>query len=251
MKKLTALLLTAAILLGMAACAVTPGQSETTVPTVTQPSVPDNTDATVPSSEPVTEPSTVPTEPSLFDKETCAPLFGTWVTTITLDNDIQHMADFKGKVTFSLYYSFYENGVFWIHMDWEEGSSAFTEFESLMVEHMVEKGYLAFRAEKSRKGYSKAKIDAMWAESEQAKARAQYETTISQLNLFGRFQKLLRGGEYYVLDGRLYTALDGEKFESSAFTLEEGVLTLKDTDNLGAYRLLSIDFPMTLTKPEQ
>lgn len=252
MKKLTALLLAAVMLLSLAACAGTPEQTETTTaPTVTEPQTTPTTEpATEPSTEPATEPSTEPPAHELFDPEVCAPLFGTWNTTVTMDKELLNTSYFYKKVTFQLYYTFHEDGTFAVHVDEEDFKAAITEFESLLTDHMVERGYATFKAEMERQGYGESRIETMWAEEEEAKQRTEAEEFMAGLNLLGRFSQLLREGQYYVADGRVYTELADGNFESSTFTVKNSKLTLKDTDNLGIYRTLCINFPLKLTSVE-
>lgn len=249
MKKLTALLLTAAVLLGLAACAGEPQQTDTTtVPTVTEPAtIPTTEPVTQPPTDPVTEPPTEPPAHELFDPETCAPLFGTWETKVTMDKELLNTSYFYKKVTFQLYYTFNEDGTFAVHVDEEEFEAAITKFEGLLTDHMVERGYATFKAEMERDGYSATRIETMWAEGEEAKQRAEAETFMAGLELLGRFSQLLRGGKYYVEDGRVYTALADGDYECNAFTVKKSKLTLSNTDNLGIYRTLCINFPLTLT----
>ena len=253
MKKLTALLLAAVMLLSLAACAGAPEQTNpTTASAVTEPSTePETEPVTQPVTEPVTEPATEPsTEPpahALFDSEACASLFGTWSTTVTMDKELLNTSYFNKKVTFALYYTFREDGTFAVHVDEEAFHTAITEFEGLLVEHMVERGYATFKAEMERDGYSQTRIETMWAEEEEARQRTEAENFMAGLNLLGRFSKLLREGQYYVEDGRVCTELADGTFESSAFTVKNAKLTLKDTDNLGLYRTLCINFPLVLT----
>lgn len=242
MKKLTALLL-AALMILLAACA--PEQPDvTTAPTnepVTEPSV-------TPTTQPETEPSTAPTEPDPFDAEACAPLFGTWKTTVTIDKELLNTSYFTQKVEFDLFYTFNEDGSFAVHAEEEAFKTAIEEFEGLMVDHMVERGYATFKADMEREGYGSSRIDTMWAEGEEAKVRGNAQEFMKELDLLVRFSALLREGEYYVEEGRVYTALTEGGFESNRFAVESSELTLSDTDNREIYRTLCINFPLTLTK---
>lgn len=247
MKKLTALLL-AALMILLAACTPKPEQPATTTSPTTEPAtVPETEFATQPTTEPVTEPSTAPTEPDKFDTEACASLFGTWKTTVTMDKELLNTSYFTKKVTFDLYYTFNEDGTFAVHVDEDAFKAAIEKFEGLMVEHMVERGYATFKAEMERDGYGATRIDTMWAEGEEAKVHAESEDFMKSLDLLGRFSQLLREGKYYVEDGRVYTALPDGGYEANAFAVENGKLTLSDTDNPSVYRMLCINFPLTLT----
>lgn len=254
MQKLTALLLAALIIL-LAGCAsdqpgvtTAPTAPSTTAPTVepvTQPSV---SPTTQPTTQPTTEPSTAPTEPDRFDAEACAPLFGTWKTTVTIDKELLNTSYFNKKVKFDLFYTFNEDGSFAVHVDEEKFKAAIEEFEGLMVDHMVERGYTTFKAEMERDGYSATRIETMWAEGEEAKVRSDSQEFMKGLNLLGRFSELLREGSYYVEEGRVYTALAESGYESNQFEVKSGSLTLSDTDNREIYRMLCINFPLTLEK---
>lgn len=250
MKKWTALLLAALILI-LGACGPKEQSPATTAAMVTEPSTVPQTQPTQPTqpiTQPVTEPSTAPTEPDLFDAEACAPLFGTWKTTVTLDKELLNTSYFTKKVTFELRYTFNEDGSFAVHVDQEAFEAAIEKFEGLMVEHMVERGYATFKAEMERDGYGSSRIDTMWAEGEEAKVRAESEDFMKGLDLLGLFSQLLREGKYYVQEGKVYTALPDGGYEGSTFAVKKGKLTLSDTDNLGIYRTLRIAFPLTLTQ---
>ena len=99
-----------------------------------------------------------------------------------------------------------------------------------------------------RDGYSATRIETMWAEGEEAKVRSDSQEFMKGLNLLGRFSELLREGNYYVEEGRVYTALAESGYESNQFEVKSGSLTLSDTDNREIYRTLCINFPLTLEK---
>jgi len=247
MKKLTALLLAAMLLL--AACGANPEPAaQTTVPTTTPATHPVTQPSTLPSTEPATVPSTAPVKSEKFDEEACAPLFGTWKTTVTMDKELLNTSYFTKKVKFDLFCTFNQDGSFAIHVDEDAFKTAIEEFEGLMVEHMVERGYATFQAEMERDGYSASRIDTMWAEGEEEKVRTESEDFIESLGLFNQFSQLLREGSYYVEEGRVYTALAESGWESSAFGVKKDKLTLSDTDNPGIYRMLCVKFPLVLEK---
>lgn len=248
MKKLPALLLAAAMILSLGACATTP---EETVPTtsapMTQPSEPAQTDSPTQPTVTEPEPSTAPTEPDPFDPALCAPLFGTWKTTVKMDKELLNMSYFTKKVTFALYYTFREDGTYAVHADETEFKDAIEKYETLMIDHMVERRYATYKADMERDGYGKTRIEELWANGAEAQARKDSEEFMVQLDLFGMFSQLLREGRYYVEDGRVYLAQGDGTFESDAFTVKNAKLTLTATDNRGLYRTLCINFPLTLT----
>ena len=247
MKKLTALLLAAMLLL--TACGTKPEPTvQTTIPTTVPATQPETQPTTLPSTEPETVPSTAPVKSEKFDENACAPLFGTWKTTVTMDKELLNTSYFTKKVKFDLFYTFNEDGSFAIHVDEDAFKTAIADFEGLMVDHMVERGYATFQAEMERDGYSASRIDTMWAEGEEAKVRTESQDFITGLRLLNQFSQLLREGSYYVEEGRVYTALAKGGWESSAFTAKKSKLTLSDTDNSGIYRMLCVDFPMVLEK---
>ena len=243
MKKFTALLLTAAMLLTMAACAAEPEPPVTTGQPTTEPSTQPTTQPTEP---PETEPA--PTEYFMFQREACQPLFGTWQYTVTLDKDLQNMTDFEKSVSFQMYYTFNEDSTFAARVDEDAFRTAISEFEEALLEYMMDRGYTSFRADLRRIGYSVERIDQLWADGEEAKVRKNAETTIAALGLGRQCSQLIRSGYYYVVEGRVYTSLNEQAFEASTFTVEDGTLTLLDTDNPLVYRPLRINFPLTLTK---
>ena len=258
MKKLFCLLLTVVTVLAMVACAATPQAPEnTTTPTPTDPPEITTTGPNV-TEPPVTEPPiTEPpvTEPPIphekFDAEKCAKLVGTWSTTVTLDNRLMNFEFFNGKTSFTLYYTFDENGWFRAHADKKEFETAVDTFEELVVEHMVYLRYISFKGEKEWEGYmSNDEIDAMWISGPEAEARKDCIEFVATLNLYYHCADLLREGHYYVEGSKLYTQLADGDFESSTYTAGKTSLTLKDSTNAKVYQLLNIRFPLILKAVE-
>ena len=102
MKKLTALLLAAMLLL--TACGTKPEPTvQTTIPTTVPATQPETQPTTLPSTEPETVPSTAPVKSEKFDENACAPLFGTWKTTVTMDKELLNTSYFTIKVKFDLF----------------------------------------------------------------------------------------------------------------------------------------------------
>lgn len=259
MKKLLCLLLIGALVLAMAACSAAPEQPETTTAlTETDPSTESSGDPPVtdpPITEPpITEPPVTEPPPAheKFDASKCASLMGTWSVTVTLDNKLMNFEYFSGKTTFTLYYSFDENGYFRAYADKEEFENAIDTFEELVVEHMVELRYTTFKGQKEWEGYlSYDEIDAMWLNGPEVEARTDCEEFVATLNLYHHCADLLREGQYYVEGGKLFTALEDGSFESSAYLVKTDSLTLTNTDNAQVYSLLNIRFPLVLTAVEE
>lgn len=247
MKKLTALLLAAAMLLGLGACATMPEETIPSTTPITQPSVPVPTDPPTQPTVTEPEPTTAPTEPDPFDPSLCAPLFGTWKTTVTMDKELLNMSYFYKKVTFDLYYTFREDGTYAVHADETKFQDAIEKYETLMIDHMVERRYTTYKADMERDGYSQSRIDKLWAEGAEAEARTDSEAFMVKLDLFGKFSQLLRQGRYYVQDGRVFLEQEDGTFESDAFAVKNSKLTLSETNNRSLYGMLCIGFPLTLT----
>lgn len=244
MKKILALLL-AAIFLLTAGCAAPTQTPETTPPqTTTQPedTKPTETQPTI--TEP---PATRPDPHEQFDAIDCATLLGTWSTPITLDGSLLYLPSFEESVSFSLYYSFDVYGQFSAFVDDGEFETALNTYESAIVDHMVQMQYLTF---KGRYEYynTPEEIDAMWADGPQAQAQTDSETFVASLNLYHKCMALIRQGQYYAADGKVYTQLEEGVFECNAYKATESTLTLTTTDNMTAFRPLGISFPLEFAK---
>lgn len=247
MKKLIALLLVVATVLAMGACASSPEPpQETTGPTAPPPTDPPPTNPP-PTDPPPTDPP--PTDPppahDKFDADACAKLMGTWSVTMTLDNRLMNFEYFGGKTSFTLYYSFDENGQFSAFVDETEFENAIDTYEQLVVDHMVELRYTTFLGQLEWIGTPYDEIDILWQNGPEMEARGECEDFVATLNLYHRYAKLIREGQYYVEGGKLYTQL-GDGFEASAYVVTTSALTLTNTDNPTNYNDLGIRFPFVL-----
>lgn len=249
MKKLTALLLALILLLTLAACAEEPAAP--TEPT-TEPTTEPATEPTQPSTEP-TEPPTEPTEPFVphekFDSELCADVMGEWNTMIVLDGSLLNISDLEGSASFMLSYHFYGTGEY--EADVHGFNDAIAEYEDLIASYMFASYYSRFAGECKLKGMNDEQIEAAWIGEKEEQSRADALKFVADLSLAARFAALIRQGDYYVEEGRLYTANGDGTYESCAFSLVEqdglsGLLSLDDTDNPGFYRTLGIEFPLVL-----
>ena len=244
MKKFTALLLAALIVISMAACAKEPAPS--TQPTETEPT-------TLPQTEPTTEPTTEPpTEPVVvlpehFDPVLCAPLVGTWTTQVVLDGSLMNMLDMEESVSYTVTYSFSRYGAYRITSDEVEVAAALDSYKVLLQAHMVESLYSKFYAESRLQGMSKAKIEELWEESKKAEVEQTAADFVSRVNLESRIKPVKRVGDYYVEEGLLYISMSSGGYETSGFSMADGSLTLTETNNPLFYNPLGIRFPLELT----
>lgn len=247
MKKLTALLLALILLLTLAACAED-------APVPTEPSTEPSTEPmTEPTTEPVTEPTEPPTEPFVphekFDLEFCGDVVGEWNTMIVLDGSLLNIPDLEGSSSFMLSYQFLGTGEY--EIDVHGFNDAIAEYEDLVAAYLFAGYYSKFAAECKLKGMNAEQIEEAWIGEKEEQARADALKFVADLSLAARFAALVRQGDYYVEDGRLYTANGDGTYESYAFSLVEqdglsGLLSLDDTDNPGTYRTLGIKFPLVL-----
>ena len=250
---------------------VTNGTDATTAPTVTEPTAtePTATEPTV-TEPPVTEPPTteppeevedpedpedppveIPFEPhDEFSADACASLIGTWSTKIKLTNELQYLDMFTGKTSFTLYYTFEENGRFTAWVNQDEFTAAIDDFEALMVDHMVELRYTAFRGPLEYQGLEEEAILERWGSGPEQQAREECESTVSSLNLYHRFKQLTREGQYYVSGAKLYTQVSAERFEANGYTVNGKAMTLNNTNYMSIYRDICVDFPMVFQKSE-
>ena len=260
MKKLFCLFLA---LMLLSACSASPdnvgvtnGTDATTAPTVTEPTPtePTVTEPTV-TEPPTTEPPDVedPEDPPVeipfeaheqFSADACASVIGTWSTKIKLTNELQYLDMFTGKTSFTLYYTFEEDGHFRAWVDQDEFTTAIDDFEALMVDHMVELRYAAFRGPLEYQGLEEEAILERWGSGPEQQAREECESTVSSLNLYHRFKQLTRDGQYYVSGAKLYTQVSAERFEANGYTVNGKTLSLNNTNYMSTYRDICIDFPL-------
>ena len=263
MKNLIIILL-ALMLLTACAAAPTPteGTHSTTAPTVTEPN-PTEPSVTEPpiTVPPVTEPPT--TEPPIdppedeifephesFDTAKCASLMGTWSTKITLSGELQNLEMFTGRTEFTLNFTFDEEGRFRAWADQAEFTNALDEFEALMVDHLVELRYYTFKGPLEYQGLEEEAILERWGSGPEQEARQECEANVAALNLYHRFKRLLREGQYYVSGSKVYTQISEEKFESNSYTVNGKVMSLNNTNNMSTYRDICVDFPLIFQKSE-
>lgn len=249
-----------AVMLLLSACTAKPTHTDPTVPETTQPTEPLPTDP--PPTDPLpTDP--LPTDPpedppieepfqahEKFDATACAGLMGTWTTTITLVNDLQNLELFSKETSFTLHYTFREDGSFSAWADETEFNTAIEEYEAAVIDHLVNLRYQTFYGQLEYQGVAEEEIQQRWLEGPELEARNESEKNVAALNIYHRFKLLLREGQYYVSDGKLYTQLKQTKFESNSYTLSKTGLTLRTTDNRNTYRDICVDFPLVLQKSE-
>lgn len=244
MKKLMALFLAALLAVSAVGCASKPAEP-TNEPTTEPTTAPTTQPTTEPTTEPVTEPPVV--LPENFDSELCAPLFGTWTAEAVLDGSLMNMLDMEEKVTYTVTYSFSDHGAYTIKADPAEVASALVSYRLLLKNHMVDSLYDKFFAECRVQGISKSKIPQLWEDGEKEKAEKSAEDFVAMIDLASHITPIKRVGDYYVEDGVLKISLSSGGYEASTFAIEEGVLTLSDTDNAAFYSPLGIQFPLILT----
>ena len=255
------LCITLALMLILSACAApnaptVPATDPTvTDPTVTEPPVTEPPVTEPPATEPQpTDPPADPPEPFVahenFDAAACANLIGTWSVTVTLDKDLQNLSLFTGKTSFTLHYTFYEDGHFETWADEAEFTKAIDDYEAMVIDHMVDLRYITFMGPLEYQGIPEEEIKTRWQNGPEMEARSECADSVAALNLFHRFKRLLREGQYYVNEGKVYTQLSGDKFEANSYTVSGSVLTLRTTTNMSVYRDICVNFPMKLEKSE-
>lgn len=252
-----------AMMLLLSACAGSAEVAPTPPPATTAPDThPPETDPPI-TEPPVTEPPETeppPTEPPMdpnpflahekFDAAKCASLLGTWTMTVTLDWQIQNLELFTGKTTFELHYTFDENGYFRAWADQKEFDNAIDDYEAAVIDHMVDLRYITFKGPLEYQGVEEEEIIRRWMNGPELEARVECEENVAALNLYHRFKKLLREGQYYVNGSKLYTQISEDTFETNSFVAQKTALTLRSTDQRGTYRDICLNFPLVLWKSE-
>lgn len=240
MKKLTALLLI--LLLILAGCG---GESAPTTEPATAP--------TQPTTEPATEPTTVPTEPTepqiKFDAAVCAPLFGDWSHQMVLDGELMALPEFRGSQSFDVTWSFHDDGSYTRGFDEEAFQTAISGYEALLIDYMVDSRYRLFVSECNLKGKYSSYIEQEWVTNGLGEqVRTEVTATVEGLQLAQRYAPLEVSGDYYVEDGRLYILRATSGYDAFTFTVEDGVLTLDQSNDFLAYDAMDIAFPLTLAQ---
>lgn len=258
MKKL--ICLTLALMLLLCACAAPDSPEPTTTeppatdPTTTEPPVTEPPATQPPETEP--QPTDPPEDPEpfvaheKFDAKACSKLIGTWTVTIILDNDLQNLSLLTGETAFTLHYTFGEDGHFAAWADPAEFDKAVDDYETMVIDHMVDLSYITFMGPLEYQGVPEDEINERWLNGQEQKAREECEKSVAALNLYHRFKCLLREGQYYVSDGKLYTQIFEDRFESNSYTISGTLLTLRNTNNMSVYRDICVNFPLKLTKSE-
>lgn len=244
MNRFFALLLAAVLVLSLTACA--PEKPPATEPSTEASTEASTQEVTEPSTQEVTEPPTMANDQ--FDPEKSQALIGTWKTTLILNGKLLNFADMAGFVEMELVYTLNDDGTYTRGVDPQEFQMDLAAFQSIVEEYMMDSYYTKFTAEKKLSGWGEKRINEEWEATEKAAAQTQTDEFLDTLNLSYRFSGLNRSGDYYELDGKLYLSKGEGAYEACSFLLEEGTLTLTDTDDLRTYRQININFPLVLTK---
>lgn len=230
MKRFTALLLAALIVIGVSGCGTEP--APTTAPA--DPTAPSPTDPTVP--VPADEP---------FDPEVCRPLFGVWRFTIGMDGTLMALPEFDGGTEFHIVWTFSEDGTYSIDPDYRD---AVTEFEAELVDYMVEHRYQIFVSECRLEGKGDWYVENEWVTNGLGEeVRAEVTDTVESLGLTRRYAPLSRAGDYYMDGGRLYLRRDDGSYETFACAVDGDTMTLTDSNDVRVYQNMGLRFPLILT----
>ena len=119
-----------------------------------------------------------------------------------------------------------------------------------MIDHMVDLRYITFKGPLEYQGVEEEEIIRRWMNGPELEARVECEENVAALNLYHRFKKLLREGQYYVNGSKLYTQISEDTFETNSFVAQKTALTLRSTDQRGTYRDICLNFPLVLWKSE-
>lgn len=186
-----------------------------------------------------------------FDATVCASVVGTWSTTITLSGALQNLEMFTERTSFRLHYTFDENGYFRVWADQTEFDNAIDEFEAMVIDHMMELSFDTFKGPLVYQGVPEDQILERWMNGAELEARVEVEESVAALNLYHRFKRLLREGQYHISGGKLYTQFSEDSFEANGYIVTSTSLTLRNTNNMSVYRDICINFPWLLEKSEQ
>ncbi len=237
MKRLILLALTAALALGLIACAQETDLGPTQTAPTTAPTAP-STDPTLPSE----------TEPDIrFDPEQCADLIGVWYHEVDLDGKLLGVPDLDTMMRFRLVWIFGGNGVYAVAL--EDGYEDYlAEYEALMVKHMVESRRLIYVAEAKLAGMTTRQANKAWKNEELENAQASCAAAVAALNLTEQFAKLEDCGQYYIEDGKLCMEHSDESLETIIFQPGDTEMALQLSSRARMYESVGISFPVSLVR---
>lgn len=257
MKKYIAPVLAALLLAGCGkpAPATEPTAAPTTTP-VTETTAPATEPETLPITEPTTEPTAAPTtepttepatEPTLkFDPQLCGELFGQWEKTVALDGTLLALPEIEAAEEFSLIWEFDPDGNFSVTCG-EEYEAALADYQTAVNEYLMEMRFRIFTAECRLEGLWEWATNQKWEkEGYREQNQAEVDAFMEELNLAGRFEKLLRRGQYHIRDGALVLEYEDGTAVTLDYTLEESSLTLNGLDNESDYILAGLRPPLSL-----
>lgn len=239
MKKVTAILLCALIVLSMAACGETPTPS-------TEPSTEAPTQQTTLPVETTAPTEPAPTEPEnpKFDPEVCQELFGYWAVEVKMDDKLMVMPDFEFSTSFLVGWDLREDGTYTARPD-DSYEASITAYDQQVLEYMVNSRKLMFAAEKKLEGMKEADIEAAWAE-EEPKVRASSAATVESLAFCRSYAGLDREGHYYVEGDSIYLSRPDGGYDCFTYMLGPTTLTFTQSNNVSYYEDAGFQFPLTV-----
>lgn len=255
MKKILAMLLAIALMLGTAACFPfgqdpttegTQGTTESTLPSVST-SPTETTGETEPSAS--TAPAqTEPTEPhELFDLEEAKGVVGTWRLDVALSGGIIGVEGFQCDVKFPLLYTFTDYGTMRVRFDENDLDESVKAFREALKDHTVQTLYDEYEKE----GLNKEQADAKFMNTYNTTIEEYVIKVVDAVDYAALFAMFATDGIYYVYENTLYSGTQGTtEFEENTFRLEpdQGLLILLGSNMESAWDAMGLTFPVELKK---
>ncbi len=182
--------------------------------------------------------------PSALDEATKA-LIGSWRFDVTVNGNNLGMEGFESTVTIPFAFSFDENRKYRMTLVEDEAEAAIRPFNEALEEFMINQLYQNLAAD----GMDKDAADAAFSKTYNMTIPEYAHNSVEAFNLLESFRSLSLEGIYYVMDGKLYISDSGStEFQSSTLNVTDTELTLLDSSAPASWEALDLEFPVVMTR---
>lgn len=195
-----------------------------------------------------TDSPTVPTEEDttpVFDPAAAAPLIGDWHIDFFFHGADIGIEGFDADMVLPMVFHFGEDGTYTITLDREAAEESAKQFQNALKEHMVEMMYSEF----TDQGLDREAADEAMQTRYQMTVEEFAAQSVEQMDLTSLFDTMnSAAANYYVQDGKLYTAQGGGDYDISDFTVSGDTLTLLNTTDETMWTDMGVTMPAKLTR---